>query len=382
MLALAEPPTPELLEPPHSYQPWRYIYPRSWQPSFLSGTIDTTNMGVEVFGSDPVGLLSWSAAGNFDLQGTKHAASLSTTWQGLYPSLTAFVGAYKNTYLARISDKWTDYYERDIYTSIGASFSIPGTEKSFSLFAGYSFEWFRGEVKKPWEYDPGSIEPYVPLEGNLATVMMDIVFDNTEAYAWSVATERGWRVSTEFRASAPPLGSNWTEWHARLRVTKYTPMPWFSNHALMTHYSAGYADGRDAFMKTFTVGGYPDQDVIGELMAGQSTIGGLYLRGYPSVAARGHQYHFMVAQYSMPLWYIRRGISTFPIFFKDLHLELFGNGAAAFDEFDIDEFLWGAGGEVKLSFDYAYYRSFTLAVGVANGFQQPGSFMTYFYLGN
>lgn len=378
------PPVPDLppgtIEEP--YAPFKYLYPRSWRPSFLTGTLDTANMAVDVTGTDPVGIWSWTAAGNFDIEGTKQAASLTTTWLGLFPSITGFAGFYKNTYLARISDDWTDYYENDIYASIALTFPFPGTEGSFSMSTGYAFERFRGDVKRPFQYDPGSIEPYVPVEGNLATLYLEWVYDDTESYAWSVATEKGTRVGAEVRLSAPPLGSNWTEWHARVRATRYTPMPWSSGHMLMTHYAGGYAEGRDTFMKTFTVGGYPDQDIVGELLAGQSSIGGLYLRGYPSYAIRGSQYHFLVAQYTMPLWYIRRGFQTLPVFIKDLYLEVFGNGAGAFDTFDAGEFVWGVGGELKLTVDLAYYRSFTLAVGVAHGFQEPGGFSTYFLLGN
>ncbi len=365
---------------PRPYCPLATVYPRSWTPSFLAGSFDTTVMSVETSGTDPVGQVSYTAGVTLNTQTWDSASTLSLNVNRWFPNISVFGGYYTSTLLARVGGRYHDYLERDVYVSSAVQFPFPHTEYSFSVTTGYVFDHFRGAVQGDWEYDPGGIEDYVPLEGNLATVYLITSFDNTETFPWSISVEKGTRVSAEVRGSAPVIGSNWSRWETKWRLTQYIPVPFLDHHVLMAHYRGGIAGGGGTFMRTFTVGGYPDQDIVSDLLE-NGGISGMYLRGYPQVAARGKQYHFATLEYRFPIWRIRRGVQTFPIFFKDLHMNLFGNGAGAFDAFDPDALMWGTGGELNLDFVLGYINAFTLTLGTAYGFQEPGGFGVYVLLG-
>lgn len=366
---------------PGRYCPICHIHPRSWSPSFLTSSLDTTLIGLTTSGSDPAGKITYTASFDINTVDWDTATTLSLSLDFMVPLLSIFAGYYDSTSLARINGQYLDYDERDLYATASLTFPFPGSLRSYSLSLGYSMELFSGRISEPWEYDPAGTEPYIPVSGRLASLIVSAAFDNTQNTTYSIGPVRGTRLDLEARYSAPPLGSEWTEYQAKWRLSQYFPNPWLEDHSLLAHLRGGYSAGRDKFLRTFSVGGYPDQDILSDLMYGGG-VNGLYLRGYPSYASGGRQYHYVSLDYRFPVWRIRRGLQTYPIFVKDLWIDLFGNGAGAFDEFSSEELLWGAGGEVKLSFLLGNVDSFTLSVGAAHGFSEPGGFSVYFVLGN
>lgn len=367
------------LLPEREYNPFKHAWPRSWRPRSIMDSYQTRIYGLDLLAHDPVRMLAWSAQAVVNANNWDSAATLSLSIDPWYPSIGLFLGYYKNTLMAFVDDEYRDYLEDDWFAQGSISFPFPGTDRSFSAYMGYSFEHFTGEIDGDWHFEPDNYQPWIPLEGNLSTLFAGFAFDNTETFAWSIAKEKGIRATSELRWSTPLAGSNWTEYHVKWGLTSHTPMPWFEHHVLRLLLKGGWAGGRRTFMKTFTVGGYPDRDFLTDLVNGTG-VSGTYFRGYPPRAVRGHQYHMLVADYFFPVWRIRRGIQTFPVFFKDLYVDVFGNGAGAFDEFNWQDFCWGAGAEARLTARIGYHTSMKFILGAAYGFQEPGDFSVYFLL--
>lgn len=362
------------------YNPLRHLAPRQWRPSFLAASVDLTVLGFETWGNDPVNMINYTVAGQLNSQTLDGSGTLALSVNRWYPTISLFGGYYRNTFWAKPDDDYVDYREDDWYGSLSMAFPFHHPDYSFSLDVGYAYEHFTGAITEPWEFDPGSTEPYFPAQGNLGSAWASVSFDNTESHGYSVTTERGWGAATELRLSSPLLGSNWTEYQVKWRLANYAPMPYLKHHVLKTQLRGGWAGGRDTFLRKFSVGGYPDQDLMADLLAGVG-IGGNFLRGYPPGVIRGAQYHYASADYFFPVWRIRRGLQTFPIFLKDLYVDLFGTGAGAFDEFDLEALKFSAGGELRLKILVSYNLPFTLILGAAYGFQEDGGFQTYFLLG-
>jgi len=362
------------------YNPLPLLRPYQWEPEFAATTWNQLAFAMTTGGADPAGLASWSLAGRYDMATDDAAVALAASANLFYPSLSAY-GAWSDSAVwARIGDEFKDYRQTDWYASASLGFPILRTRYSFLASLSYAFDRFSGAIVGPWEHDPGGPVPYIPRTGQLGSLAAGLSFDDTESFGYSVVTEKGWRLSSEVKVSTPFLGSNWTEYQVSWRATRYTPMPWLDHHVLMLHLRGGIAGGRDEYLRRFSVGGYPDQDIIADMMA-NTGVGGTYLRGYPPTALRGRQYYFGTADYYFPVWRIRRGFQTFPIFLKDLYVDVFGNGAVAFDSFDPAAILWGAGGELRLTTTLSYYVDFTFILGGAYGFQDPGGFGMYFLVG-
>ena len=362
------------------YNPLPLLRPYQWEPEFAATTWNQLAFGLTTGGADPAGLASWVLAGRYDMATEDGSMALSASANLFQPSLTTYGSWSRSSLWARIGDEFKTYRQTDWYAAATLGIPLLRTRYSFLTSFSYAFDRFHGGIEGPWEHDPGGPVPYIPRSGQLGSLAASVAFDDTESFGYSVTTEKGWRLSSEVKVSTPFLGSNWTEYQVSWRATRFTPMPWLSHHVLMLHLRGGIAGGRDEYLRRFSVGGYPDQDIVADLMA-NTGVGGTYLRGYPPTALRGRQYYFGTADYYFPIWRIRRGFQTFPIFVKDLYADVFGNGAVAFDSFDPGAFLWGAGGELRLTTTLSYYVDFTLILGAAYGFQDPGGFGMYFLVG-
>jgi hypothetical protein len=377
---LAPPEPAKTTDEPQRYNALRHLYPRQWRPSFMAASFDITLLGFETWGNDPVGQLSYTAMGQFNTETSDGYGTLAISLNRWYPTISLFGGFYRSSLWAKANDEYQDYRENDVYGSLALSFPFRHPDYSFSLVTGYALERFTGEITEPWEFDPSSTQPFFPTEGNLGTAWASLSFDTTDSYGYSVTTEQGWAAATELRLSSPLLGSNWTEYQVKWRLAKYTRLRFLDHHVLKTQLRGGWAGGRDTFLRRFSVGGYPDQELFADLLEGVG-IGGNFLRGYPPGVIRGSQYHYGSVDYYFPVWRIRRGWQTFPIFLKDLYIDLFGTGAGAFDTFALDDFRFSAGGELRLKILLSHNLPFTLIMGAAYGFQEEGGFQTYFLLG-
>ena len=365
---------------PSRYNPLKHIRPHGWVPSYMADTFNLSVIGADTSGSDPAQLVSYAASMRLNTETLNGNMVLSLNLDFWYPTIAIYLGMYRNTLFARVADQLKDYTEIDYFGSLALALPFSTPDYQFSVGFGYAFEHFDGRINEPWEHDPGSIEPYFPASGNLGTAYLKCAFDNTDTYTYSVVTEKGFRLGLEAKLSSPILGSDWTEYHLKWRITRYTPLWYADHHVLRVQYKGGIAGGDDRFMRKFSVGGYPEQDIFNSIL--QATgITGTFLRGYPPSAQRGSQYHYLAVDYFMPLWRIRRGLQTFPLFLKDLYLDVFVNGAGAFDDFASEDLLWGVGGELRLSTLLAYHTELTLILGTAYGFQDPGGYSVYFMIG-
>ena len=373
-------PAPFLKLERERYLALAHIAPRSWSPGVLLDNYKNSIVSFETSGADPVGKLAFSAMAITNLETENSAATLSFSISEWYPTIGLFAGYYQNQLLARVNDEYESYVEDDYFASCNVTLPFRATDHSFSFTSGYSYEHFRGAIEGDWQHDPGGLEPYTPVEGNLGTLSTGFTFDNTQSHAYSVVSEKGLRFSTDLRWSSPLVGSNWTEYHTRWRLTNYFGNPFIDHHVLRTQLRGGWSGGRDQFLKTFSVGGYPDRDIVSDLMNNVG-VGGTFLRGYPPSAIRGKQYHYVAADYFLPIWRVRRGFETYSIFFQDLYLDVFGNGAGAFDTFAWSEFLWGAGAELRLETMIGFQPAIELVLGSAYGFQEPGGYSFYFMIG-
>jgi len=99
----------------------------------------------------------------------------------------------------------------------------------------------------------------------------------------------------------------------------------------------------------------------------------LFLRGYPVNVVTGNQFHLFSGEYRMPLLLIEKGYSTFPLYWRQVHVAFFGDVGNAFNG-DITRHGWrvGVGGELRLSFKLGYYFETNLQFGVAKGLSKGG----------
>jgi hypothetical protein len=147
-------------------------------------------------------------------------------------------------------------------------------------------------------------------------------------------------------------------------------MPWARLHAFAFLYAGGISVGDH--QGHYGLGGFQEQDLVRALFY-QRRQCCLFLRGYPVNVVTGNQFHLFSGEYRMPLLLIEKGYSTFPLYWRQVHVAFFGDVGNAFDG-DITRHGWrvGVGGELRLSFKLGYYFETNLQFGIAKGLSKGG----------
>ena len=362
------------------YLPVLHMHPRSWVPKVTVEGTGVSSWGMELDASDPVLLHSaWLSFYHYPVTDDLSASLMWTVDTG-WPLLNLGTSVFHNHLLAFQGDEWHPYSELEGLFSAGVIMPLRRQHRSFRWSTTWSIDVFRGDLDAAVPHDPGARTPWRPRSGRLASVNTGFSYNDTRRYAWSIGPEKGLNAAVNMRFSAPWVGSLWTEQRLRCSATWYQPL-WWDHHTLVLQYRAGLAGGEPAFRPRFSLGGYPTQDYIRDLME-NTGVSGSFLRGFMAGAFSGNQFQYAALDYRFPIWRIRRGYQTWPIFLSDLSGTVFVNAGYAADDFHpLTYGGLGVGAELALSCTLAFFQPLTLTFGYASGFGEGGAHGVYFLLG-
>ena len=365
---------------PTPYLPFLHLRPRSWVPKVTYEGTQVTSWGMELDASDPA-LLHYAWLSFFHYPMTDDlSASLMWTVDTGWPMVSLGASVFQNHMWAFQGDDWHSYEELEGLFSAGLAMPFRRQHRTFRWSATWSMDVFGGDLVQPVPYDPGARSPWRPRSGRLASLNTGFSYNDIERYAWSVGPEKGLNAAVNMRFSTPWVGSDWTEHRLRFSASWYQPL-WWRQHTLILRYRAGLAGGEPPFRPRFSLGGYPTQDYIRDLLE-NTGISGSFLRGFVVGAFSGNQFQYAAVEYRLPLWRIRRGYQTWPIFLDDLVGTVFVNAGYAADDFQpVTHGGVGVGAELALGLTLASYQPVTLTLGYASGFGDGGGHGVYFLLG-
>jgi len=362
------------------YLPFLHLRPRSWLPKVTYEGAEVTSWGLELDAADPALLHSaWLSFFHYPVTDDL-SASLQWTVDTGWPLVSFGASMFQNHMWAFEADDFRDYTELEGLVSAGVTMPLRRQHRSFRWSVTWSMDVFDGDLDRPVPFDPGARTPWRPHSGRLASVNTGFSYNDTERYAWSVGREKGLHAAVNMRSSAPWMGSEWTEQRLRCSAAWHQPL-WWRQHTLILRYRAGLAGGEPPFRPRFSLGGYPAQDYVRDLLE-NTGISGSFLRGFVAGAFLGNQFQYAAVDYRLPLWRIRRGYQTWPVFLDDLAGTFFINAGYAADHFHpVTHGGIGVGAELAMSATLAYYQPLTLTLGYASGFGDGGGHGVYFLLG-
>lgn len=371
------------------YQAWRTLYPRSWvpRPELSVGTFEQL-IGFSLEGSDAVGHHRWTLGMEYVFETKDVNASAYYAFTQYSPMMR--IAPSVSLYLARnigfqgsyISDAFQRYREQRISASLGFSVAFPRLHGTHALSLTYSFFHFK-PISQPdvGRIDPGSSVPIYPDRGWLGGIGIAYAFQDLHGIKYAPGIAEGRSFAFSFSINHRGLGSRYDTYALRWSYGEYVPIPWPPGSVLALSYNGGISLGDLRFRGAYALGGFPAQDILTSILQ-QSSIGGLFLRGYPPSSLFGNHFHLLNVEWRIPLWNIFRGIGTLPIYFNRLTMTLFSDTAMiAFDAPDEHDLRTGLGIELRLGFDFAYAFSSALRVGYAYGFQQPGGHQVFVIVG-
>ncbi len=365
------------------YQPYQSLYPESWwlQAGFTQGD---EFLGLVLEGNDMAENHWWNLSASYNFSYKSVSANASYSYQRLWAALSASLSYSRGPRGGLTIDGHPEQFtEQNLLASASVSLPILRSNRfgAATLRFTYRYQRFNSVDEPAAPPDPDTQLLSRPEEGQLSGVALGISYGRVYGYRYSVSPERGRVLGVYLSYYDPHLGSDYQVLNVSWSWTEYLHMPWLAHHVLALRLAGGISRGTLYRRGVYTVGGLPGQDLL-QALIDVAPVGGAYLRGYPSVAMWGDQYHLLNVEYRLPITWINWAPWTLPIYFRRLSAAVFTDvGAAFFGTMQRDDVKVGLGAELLLEVVVGYYEPLTFRLGYAYGFMEPGGHSTYFLFG-
>jgi len=370
----------------YRYNPLRSLYPEAWwfSGSFAPGA---ASLIFELAGNDVAGLHSWVLQVGYNFANEGFSTVLGYTYSQLWPSfgLTASYGRSPRGGLT-INGLPEIYTEQSVVGQLTVGLPVMRSRRwgSASITLNYRFQHFAAVDVESIPPDPSAQLTHWPEAGVLSSVGIRLSYSRILSYRYSVSAEQGRSLGVAISAGHEILGADYHTIAATWWWVEYLRMPWLKHHVLALRIAGGISRGNLLRRGYFSVGGLPNQDLLQALLD-VAPVGGAYLRGYPSGAAWGDQYHLLNLEYRFPIAWLNWAPWTLPLYFRRLSGAVFCDvGHAFFGVLDQDmfrDFRVGVGAELLLDLVVGYSVGMTFRLGYAYGIMAPGGHTFHFLFG-
>lgn len=365
------------------YEPWRTAFPRSWFVQYADGGVQPV-LSFDVLGRDVADQHALQGRLDVGLYDGTLGYSVGYGYHGWYPSLAAgtWRGVQPRSDL-RIDGESTPWTQVGYGARAEVTLPLYGAEWGQWFTLQYRFEYTTpetGDFEVP--LDPNQLAPSFPDTGLLSGLSLSWYFSNVRGATYPWGANHGIAFGADIHVSDPVFGSDYELLELRTGATAYFRMPWADSHSGAVRLAGGL--GRSDFRSRglFFLGGFPEQDFFRGFFYGEG-VGGVALRGYEPWSIYGTRYVQANFEYRLPIVDVDGGLWTFPAFLRRLALGAFCDvGAASWNEMTWDDVKVGAGAEIFLTGSIGWYLEFTLRVGYAYGFMDPGGHDFYVVLGS
>lgn len=381
----------EPFRPAERYSPWATLRPRVFRFELGEGTFGQS-LALTTTGADIAGLHSFGLSLTLELEEFEARPSLDYSYQRLPFDLrvSAFRSAApRKDY--RYGEDTPVFTERSSGITSGVEYTIPGEYQNQTVALSYSFVHLDQTLPVGTRADPFSEVTIDPRQGFLGAVHLGYTYNDTESTEFGTGPEKGFRLSLSTDLGAPELASDYTLTSFSGRLVGYFLVPGLAHHVVALAASAGTAVGSYPTRGLYHTGGFVDEGILSDdknravIDAFTSGIrqSGFVLRGYLPGQFVGTQYNLLNFEYRFPVAHIDRGLSTLPVFFRDISATLFADYGGAYNEIDLEDPLQslhlGLGAELWFEMALGYFGRSTVRLGAARGTdnEAPG-LRTYF----
>lgn len=369
--------------PPRAYRALESLAPQAWTvQTFLSGISPSAT--VQTSGSDAMGLHSYTLSVGTNLDTADLNVGAFYGYNGFRPSLrVAAVRSVGTRGGYRIDGSPANYRQEDWGATLSASIPFEARpDASWSLSFDYDLDWYRQVGEPAFELDPNdrlTIRPVTDYQQ--AGVASRLGYSRVRGATFGLGPISGFDAALSLRLDHPALGATYRNITVSYATNAYHRL-WGRTPTLSLRLTGALRAGDLLRPGSFALGGVPAQDVARSILDSARVGATGYLRGYPPRTLLGNQYHLLNAEYRQELLQIERGLATFPIYLRRLHLGLLADAGVAWDgAFDADQHLrTSVGAALRLDAYFGYYVGGTFELGHARGLQTDGIGETWLLL--
>lgn len=368
------------LSSPRRYLTGIRAHPWSWAPIYQR-VGPHRQVGFSTEGEDPAQRFAWRADLSIGDPFNQLRWAIDLRFRMTTPEFYVNTTRSVNRGSMRINTRAEPYDQMVTTASVGTAYNFSGIRASQRIDLSYNWEKREFWDDKPLHYDPGGLQPIVPVLGGFSNLNLRYSLSNLRSYTRSVSVERGWSFSLSLRIRAPWLGAHYQSRELSFSLKKAVPIPRLRRHALVFRLQGAMARSRFDRPISYSIGGLQDQN-LWEAIQTQLGASNIMVRGFSAARVRGQQYLLGGAEYRFPLLWIDWGHSTLPMFFERIHGAVFIDAATAFDNVQRQQHtLVGVGGELRLDLTAGYYAPQSFRVGVARGLGPLGQWQGYVLFG-
>lgn len=332
------------------YNPFKKVFvPRFLMPGFLYGP-GTAIFSLRTGSSDPLGRHIWTGDVYFRTDANFVGGDFLYTYNRWYTPFYLGFDDYLLNYgdLFRIGKTFFEEHKR-VYAGV----RVPYGRHKLDLF--YAYERVSDDSNLPAAFDP-----FLNF-GNYGGFNLRYTFTRVNKFPASISLEGGPRLSLSLEINDHVLGSGERNETKIVEgdIREYIRVPGTKHHVFALRASGGYNFGDKLFQGVFRLG-----SALGEGFLSERTPHLYPLRGLPQITFAGDGALLFSGEYRMPLYMVDRGITTAPIFLRQLHLALFADYGTVFNTSPkLSEFLLGVGGELRGDFVIGYGLPITARLG-------------------
>jgi hypothetical protein len=337
-------------------------------------------VGLELTGEDPAQLERLAA--NLLWLPDEEGAQGALRWvtERVDPSLGISLAHSRRTLEAREMGQTSPFLYS--HSTLGADLTVRNraNERTLAFMVGYDLSlWELSRLQPALPSDPLVLPGTRPGRGFEGALGLTFVRDGREAYRFSPAPERGLRLAVSARLINQVFGGQRESLVLRSSLDLHPRLlPAGNSLGLFWRGAAAMAPGS---VKAFALGGYQAPDLIRQLVDG-GTFSANALRGFASQSLVGSQYQLGRLEAVLALARLRRGLFTWPLFFKDLWLRPLLN-AVWVSGLHGEEPQGGVGAalELEAGLELGYTDPVRLVLGAAQGRGDRAVSEVYFLLG-
>ncbi|MDO9391504.1 MAG: hypothetical protein Q7U71_07000 [bacterium] len=337
------------------YQPLSTMLPMLWFPAFYADDKDSA-LGVSLWGWDALLQRNYYLSAGASPANKRFYYVFEYDDQSPVVPWSLMLKDHPAGYGVDARSGDAGYWQREQEQSV--SFYWPFRRTGYSITPSIRFRHQR--LTSLSNITDGGYNPY--WTGNLCDIRPAVSFSNYRIYRNSISPSGGRRIYAQAGIYNKRWGSDLDQTYLFGLWDEYLALP-FDRQVLNASLRADayYNKGRSYL----------------------ETVDWFNLRGYSSSALIGSRRMATTLEYRFPLADIQRGISTWPVYFKNIHAAAFwegGVGGASFSGLKDKPFKQSLGAELITDWTVFYALPFSMKLGLARPLQSSKGFTMYLSL--
>ena len=344
------------------YRPWSTVLPRAWLPVIETGDHET-RVGAATAGADALAYHAWAATATWSVARETGVEPVSP---GARPDLLLAYAydRWRPTFFTQYTDETTPLLIRE--GTDGGRQPVALRERSVDVGAVVPFRrvrWSQSALGY-WRREHTVVSgPSAEGEFNRGALRLGWMLNTARRYGYSISPEDGVTAGAAVELTRRGLGSDGNAQLYRTDTRAFLPLG--PRHGVLALRASGATSRGDPIVRrTLRLGGHGADGGVLSFEEDASSL----LRGFPADTFLGTNLVLGNAEYRVPLAWVERGIGTWPVFLRAVHVSGFVDAGHAWsDGFTGADVKWSWGLEAGADLTAGYALPFTWMVGVAWG---------------